>query len=137
VGGSGNIRSNTKEKENYIALRKVVFIKYFPRQPTVQGKYFYFGVTHSASSGQALKVTATKPSKRLSFARGALIPHRIRCGIDFSSGHWLAFAVGIAGSAFAVFVGYSWRWSALVAANHFAVAVGHFIRAAGQECYAA
>jgi hypothetical protein len=32
VGGSGNIRSNTKDKENYIALRKVVFINCFPTQ---------------------------------------------------------------------------------------------------------
>jgi hypothetical protein len=32
VGGSGNIRSNTKDKENYIALRKVVFRNCFPTQ---------------------------------------------------------------------------------------------------------
>jgi hypothetical protein len=32
VGGSGNIRRNTKDKENYIALRKVVFRNCFQTQ---------------------------------------------------------------------------------------------------------
>jgi hypothetical protein len=32
VDGSGNIRSNIKDKENYIPVRKVVFKNYFPTQ---------------------------------------------------------------------------------------------------------
>ena len=73
-----------------------------------------------------------KALKWLSFERGFLIPHRVGRGIDLSAGERLAHAVGIGGGAVVLVIADSgWRRS-LISALHFAVAVGHFIGAAGE-----